>query len=130
MYNRTVNIMPEVSLPGGDIIPAHNENISYLNLNYFFEHVASVDGYTSYNCEFRGDFVQSINNCYFLQLQTDIAESYILDKNKHETSYEYLLTNPIEFSYTNDYKGKMIVNVREIVSNTSQPIMYTNANLL
>ena len=134
MYNKTVNIMPEVSLPGGDIIPAHNENISYLNLNYFFEHVASVDGYTSYNCEFRGDFVQYINNCYFLQLQTDIAESYILDKNKQETSYEYLTTNPIEFSYTNDYKdneykGKMIVNVREIVSSTSQPIMYTNGNI-
>ena len=72
--------------------------------------------------------MQYKNNCYFLQLQTDIAESSILYNTEKET--KYLLTNPIEFSYTNDYNGKMIVNVREIVSNTSQPIMYTNANLL
>ena len=127
MHNKQVNVMPEISLPGGDKIPAHNENISYLNLNYFFKNVASVDGYNPNNCEFRGDFVQYIKNCYFLQLQTDIAKSSIL--NKQETQYEYLLTNPIEFSYTNAYKGKMIVNVREIVSSTSQPIMYTNVKL-
>ena len=130
MHNKQVNVMPEISLPGGDKIPAHNENISYLNLNYFFKNVASVDGYNPNNCEFRGDFVQYIKNCYFLQLQTDIAKSSILDKNNNETQYEYLLTNPIEFSYTNDYNGKMIVHVREIVSNASQPIMYTNANLI
>ena len=56
------------------------------------------------------------------------AESSILYNTEKET--KYLLTNPIEFSYTNDYNDKMIVNVREIVSSTSQPIMYTNANLL
>ena len=128
MYNKQVNIMPSFTLPGGDQVQAHDENISYLNLNYFFKNVASVDGYTPNNCEFRGDFVQYRNNCYFLQLQTDIAESSILYNTEKET--KYLLTNPIEFSYTNDYNGKMIVNVREIVSNTSQPIMYTNANLL
>ena len=127
MYNKQVNIMPSFSLPGGDTVEAHNENISYLNLNYFFKNVASVDGYTPGNCEFRGDFVEYRDNCYFLQLQTDIAESSILYNTEKEI--KYLLTNPIEFSYTNDYNGKMIVNVREIVSSTSQPIMYTNEKL-
>ena len=128
MYNKQIQIMPSFSLPGGDIVPEHNENISYLNLNYFFKNVAYVDGYTPGNCEFRGDFVQYRNNCYFLQLQTDIAESSIL-YNTEKEDIQYLLTNPIEFSYTNDYNSKMIVNVREIVSSTSQPTMYTNENL-
>ena len=98
-----------------------------MNLSYLFENITYVDGYNPNNCEFRGDFVQYKNNCYFLQLQTDIAESSILYNTEKET--KYLLTNPIEFSYTNDYNDKMIVNVREIVSSTSQPIMYANANL-
>lgn len=127
VHSKKVNIMPSFVLPGGDEVQAHDENISYLNLNYFFENIAYVDGYNPNNCEFRGDFVQYIDNCYFLQLQTDIAESSILSNAEKET--KYLLTNPIEFSYTNDYNGKMIFSVREIVSNMSQPIMYTNANL-
>ena len=61
-------------------------------------------------------------------MQTDIAKSSIL--NNTEKEHKYLLTNPIEFSYTNDFNGKMIFSVREIVSNASQPIMYTNANLI
>ena len=99
-----------------------------MNLNYFFDNVARIDGYSIYNCEFRGDFVEYRNNCYFLQLQTDIEESSIL-YNTEESRRKYLLTNPIEFSYTNDYDGKMIVNVREIVSSTSHPVMYTNENI-
>lgn len=127
MYNKQVQIMPSFSLPGGDVVPGHNENISYLNLSYFFKNVAYVDGYSDENCEFRGNFVQNRNNCYFLQLQTDIAKSSILHDTEKE--YKYLLTNPIEFSYTNDYNGKMIFSVREIVSGTSQPAMYTNGNI-
>lgn len=128
MYNKQVQIMPAFTLPGGDEVQEHNENISYLNLNYFFDNVARIDGYSPYNCEFRGDFVEYRNNCYFLQLQTDIEESSIL-YNTEESRRKYLLTNPIEFSYTNDYGGKMIVNVREIVSSTSHPVMYTNENI-
>ena len=128
MYNKQVQIMPAFTLPGGDEVQEHNENISYLNLNYFFDNVARIDGYSIYNCEFRGDFVEYRNNCYFLQLQTDIEESSIL-YNTEESRRKYLLTNPIEFSYTNDYDGKMIVNVREIVSSTSHPVMYTNENI-
>ena len=127
MYNKQVNIMPAFTLPGGDQVQAHDENISYLNLSYFFKNIALVDGYTPANCQFRGEFVQYMNNCYFLQLQTDIAESSIL--NSTESENKYVLTNPIEFSYTNDFNNKMIVTVREIVSNTSQPAMYTNGNL-
>lgn len=127
MYNKQVNIMPAFTLPGGDQVQAHDENISYLNLSYFFKNIAVVDGYTPANCQFRGEFVQYMNNCYFLQLQTDISESSIL--NSTESENKYVLTNPIEFSYTNDFNNKMIVTVREIVSNTSQPAMYTNGNL-
>lgn len=129
MYNKQVQIMPSVTLPGGDTIPEHNENISYLNLSYFFNNVAKVDGYSTDNCEFRGDFVAyRVSYGYFLQLQTDVAESSIAYK-VNDDEPQYLLTNPIEFSYTNDLDGKMLVTVREIVSSTSQPAMYTNQNL-
>ena len=123
MYNKEVTIMEGFSLPGGDVVPAHTENISYLNLSYFFENVAKINDNKNYI--FKGDFVQYVNNCYFLQLQTDIEKSSILTD---EDNYKYLLTNPIEFSYTNN-SNKTIVNVREIVSNTSQPAMFTNENL-
>ena len=123
MYNKEVTIMEGFSLPGGDVVPAHTENISYLNLSYFFENVAKINDNKNYI--FKGDFVQYVNNCYFLQLQTDIEKSSILTD---EDNYKYLLTNPIEFSYTNN-SNKIIVNVREIVSNTSQPAMFTNENL-
>lgn len=131
MHYKLVKVMPEVSLPGGDRIPAHNENISYLNLNYFFKNIARVGGYNPNNCEFIGDFVQYINGYYFLQLQTDITNSYSYISANNT---KYYITNPIEFSYTNSYingleKGKMIATVREIVSNASQPVMYTNGKL-
>ena len=92
-------------------------------MSYFFENVAKINDNKNYI--FKGDFVQYVNNCYFLQLQTDIEKSSILTD---EDNYKYLLTNPIEFSYTNN-SNKIIVNVREIVSNTSQPAMFTNKNL-
>ena len=43
MYNKEVTIMEGFSLPGGDVVPAHTENISYLNLSYFFENVAKIN---------------------------------------------------------------------------------------
>lgn len=129
MYTKEVTVMPGFTLPGGDKVKDHKENISYLNLNYFFDKVAKVDEYKRDKCEFRGDFVQYLNNCYFLQLQTDILESSIFKGNEKDT--QYLLTNPIEFSYafTDDSDKKMKVTVREIVSNSSHPVMYTNGTL-
>ena len=64
--------------------------------------------------------VSSTQYCYYLKLQTDLEESF------KDNTYLYVLTNPIEFSYTILDKGKMVVTVREIVTNKSIPHIYAN----
>lgn len=125
MSYKSMTIMKEVTIKNNITIPEHKENISYINLNYFFDKVAKVDGYNKDNCEFRGDFVYNDNDSYFLQLQTDISQSYLMRDTDNTKIY---LTNPIDFLYTKTDE-KMIVSVREIVSNLSQPAMYNNGTI-
>lgn len=139
-------IAPEITLPNNDKIKSNTSYIYYLNLNKFFTEVAKVEGATRF---FRDDSIESgyipdktkfigeniqikadidrlsflqPNKCYYLKLQTDLEESSF----EPESTYKYVLTNPIEFAYTFDNAGKMLVTVREIVTNQSIPYIYAN----
>ena len=134
-------IAPEITLPNNDKIKSNTIYIYYLNLNKFFTEVAKVEGATRYSTrttdtKFAGENIQLIRDihngpdipgknrptCYYLKLQTDLEESSF----EPESTYKYVLTNPIEFAYTFDNAGKMLVTVREIVTNQSIPYIYAN----
>lgn len=139
-------IAPEITLPNNDKIKSNTIYIYYLNLNKFFAEVAKVEGATrsfrddsiegGYNPDktnFIGENIQiradieynsfiPPNKCYYLKLQTNLEESSF----EPESTYKYVLTNPIEFAYTFDNAGKMLVTVREIVTNQSIPYIYAN----
>lgn len=134
-------IEPQIVLPNNDTISRNARYVYYLNLNKFFTEIAKVEGAPSYstyeNSLFTGenvkhiyDIVNEFNSyynvsstqyCYYLKLQTDLEESPI-----SYNSYLYVLTNPIEFSYTILDKDKMVVTVREIVTDKSIPHIYAN----
>ena len=139
-------IAPEITLPNNDKIKSNTSYIYYLNLNKFFTEVAKVEGATRFfrddsieggyipdKTKFIGENIQikmdidhlsfsTPNKCYYLKLQTDLEESSF----EPESTYKYVLTNPIEFAYTFDNAGKMLVTVREIVTNQSIPYIYAN----
>ena len=124
--------------------------IYYLNLNKFFTEVAKVEGATRFfrdasieggyipdKTNFIGENIQiredidhlsfiTPNKCYYLKLQTNLEESSILGS---ESTYQCVLTNPIEFAYTFDNANKMVVTVREIVTNQSIPYIYANGTI-
>ena len=134
-------IEPQIVLPNNDTISRNARYVYYLNLNKFFTEIAKVEGAPSYSTyenslftgenvkhiydivnEFNSDYnVSSTQYRYYLKLQTDLEESPI-----NYNSYLYVLTNPIEFSYTILDKDKMVVTVREIVTDKSIPHIYAN----
>lgn len=143
-FKNNEHVLSEITLPNNDKIKSNNRFIYYLNLNKFFTEVAKVEGATRYSTfgngnKFAGENVKLLNDikgtgvaekplqrCYYLKLQTDLEESSILGT---ESTYKYVLTNPIEFAYTFDNANKMVVTVREIVTNQSIPYIYANGTI-